>query len=60
MKRDKSIGLRVRPPERAELEAAAARRGEWLSEYVRERALEAARADRGERTSAAPSAAGAA
>ena len=44
-RRESSIGIRVRTREREALEAAAASRGEHLSEYVRNRALEAAEVD---------------
>lgn len=44
-RRESSIGIRVRTWERGSLEAAAASRGEHLSEYVRNRALEAAKVD---------------
>ncbi len=44
-RRESSIGIRVRTRERGALEAAAASRGEHLSEYVRNRALEAAEVD---------------
>ena len=44
-RRGSSIGIRLRTQERGALEAAAASRGEHLSEYVRNRALEAAEVD---------------
>jgi len=44
-RRGSSIGIRLRTQERGALEAAAASRGEHLSEYVRNRALEATEAD---------------